>query len=218
MDDREFGFYMRCLNHAWLNHGLPGELARLAVVMGRTKGYVNKIWPAIAPCFEIESGRFFNRKQEESRENVREFLRKRQASANSRWSKSKKIKTLTDASAMQVQCSPTASASPTATPKEEERTFRLDEFFEGRYRRHPKKGHRTAAEMRMAEVPEMQDNGFRERFALVHDGWCDTESWKWKNGAKAPYFDEWIVDKGYLYEAPEDEDSESEAPRPRLML
>lgn len=68
MDDRQFGFYMRCINHAWLNGGLPADLNQLARVIGRTPGYVLKIWPAIAPCFEVRGDRLVNQKQEDLRE------------------------------------------------------------------------------------------------------------------------------------------------------
>jgi len=38
MDDREFGFYIRLLNHSWLNNGVPSDLKRLAVIMAEPLG------------------------------------------------------------------------------------------------------------------------------------------------------------------------------------
>jgi len=116
MDDREFGFYIRLLNHSWLNNGVPSDLKRLAVIMGRTFGYVTKIWPSISPCFFERDGRFFNKKQENSREKSKEFSEIKSEAATVRWDKYKKLKEQSDARASAVQCSP--SASPTAIEEE----------------------------------------------------------------------------------------------------
>src|SRR4030095_10356179 len=40
MEDAEYGFYCRCLNHSWINDGLPGDLEKLAKILGKTKKYV----------------------------------------------------------------------------------------------------------------------------------------------------------------------------------
>ena len=73
MDDREFGFYVRCLNHSWLNDGLPADLDRLSVVMHRTRSYVGRVWPALIGCFEEQNGRLVNPRQERERKSQSEF-------------------------------------------------------------------------------------------------------------------------------------------------
>jgi len=82
MDDREFGFYMRCLNHAWMNSGLPADLGELARVMSRPRSYVNRIWDRVGKCFIQTGDRLINAKQEELRmEQVQYRESKREAGA-----------------------------------------------------------------------------------------------------------------------------------------
>ncbi len=105
MSDQEFGFYMRCLNHCWLNAGLPAELPEMALVMGRKLSYVEKVWKRVGKCFEIRDGRFVNPKQEDQRGSAREFVESRRRAANMRWS-SKQEQSTRNAHASTVQCSP----------------------------------------------------------------------------------------------------------------
>ena len=67
MDDREFGFYMRCLNHSWKNDGLPGNLPDLARAMTRTPAYVERMWKRVGACFVLREGRLVNQRQEDQR-------------------------------------------------------------------------------------------------------------------------------------------------------
>src|SRR5687767_2830230 len=85
MDDREFGFYVRCLNHSWLNDGLPADLDELARVIGRPKAYVSKMWVRVGRCFFQREDRLYNIRQEGQRETVREFQETRRDAANTRW-------------------------------------------------------------------------------------------------------------------------------------
>jgi uncharacterized protein YdaU (DUF1376 family) len=139
MDDREFGFYMRCLNHAWLNGGLPADLNELARVIGRPKGYVEKVWARVGKCFVEDAGRFWNVKQEGQRQTVREFKDSRRDAANARWEKDRECKR--NARASDVQCSASADAAAVVNVdgevkvKEEERIERID----ARARDSPKK-------------------------------------------------------------------------------
>src|SRR5690348_10958873 len=78
MDDREFGFFFRCLEHAWLNDGLPGPLEDIARALRRTPGYVKKIWPRINKCFPLcYDGRRRNPNQELQRKADSEFRQER---------------------------------------------------------------------------------------------------------------------------------------------
>jgi len=109
MDDREFGFYMRCLNHSWLNNGLPSDLGELARVMSRSRSYVEKIWQRVGKCFELVDGRLVNKTQEKQRSTVREFVESRRSAANARWGASK-MECIDDARALRTDCSAKAVA------------------------------------------------------------------------------------------------------------
>lgn len=67
MDDREYGFFMRCLNHAWQNGGsLPADLSELARVLHRRMMYIGQVWPRVGKCFvplEGDESRIVNPRQ-----------------------------------------------------------------------------------------------------------------------------------------------------------
>lgn len=74
-----------------------------------------------------------------------------------------------------------------------------DQFFETRYVLHPRKGHRTSAEQRLCQIEGIETADLQAAFIRVHDAWIASDEWKWRGGAKAPFFDEWIADRGYQY-------------------
>jgi uncharacterized protein YdaU (DUF1376 family) len=121
MDDTEFGFYMRCLNHSWLNHGLPENLEELGRILGRNKHHVCRVWPRVSRCFVISDGRYVNLKQESQRKEHQSFVDSRKKAANVRWGN---VQPDLDARALQVQCpaSASASASASALPNTQETT------------------------------------------------------------------------------------------------
>lgn len=70
LNDRELGFFHRCLNRAWLNNGLPADLDQLAKAMHVTRSYLNSIWPKVGRCFvhhPDEVHRIVNPRQEQER-------------------------------------------------------------------------------------------------------------------------------------------------------
>ena len=92
MDDREYGFYARCLNHSWINDGLPGELSDISRVTGRTLKYVRTVWLRVGDCFPLyEDGRRRNPRQESQRKASEKFKAERSESgkngAHNRWHK-----------------------------------------------------------------------------------------------------------------------------------
>lgn len=89
MNDREFGFYMRCLNHAWLNNGLPSDLGEVARIMHRSRHYVEDVWKRVGKKFRLEGDRLVNGKQEEQRQAVREFKDGKAAELGRRGGKAK---------------------------------------------------------------------------------------------------------------------------------
>ena len=83
----------------------------------------------------------------------------------------------------------------------------LDEFFEQRYRAHPKKRDRTLAEQYMSQIPGIETAETQDEFRRGHDAWIRSEEWRWKNGAKAPTFAQFILDQSWKYPPPDEEDS-----------
>jgi uncharacterized protein YdaU (DUF1376 family) len=73
MDDREIGFYLRCLNHSWINGSIPADPGELARVMSRSPHYVRQVWQRVGRCFKPGSDplRLVNGRQEEQRARAR---------------------------------------------------------------------------------------------------------------------------------------------------
>jgi len=130
MDDREFGFYMRCLGHAWLNDGIPVDLDRLARVMARTREYLDSVWPAVSPCWQSDPARpqrLVNPRQEKQRSEYISLSQSRKGAAEARWGKRPKsnppvmqLHMQGKSKPVQVECSPvsclqTASSTPPET-------------------------------------------------------------------------------------------------------
>ena len=70
LNDAELGFYHRCLDHAWVNGGLPADLTELAELFHRTRTQLDKVWLKVSKCWYEQDGRLFNRRQEEERAHV----------------------------------------------------------------------------------------------------------------------------------------------------
>lgn len=75
-------------------------------------------------------------------------------------------------------------------------TPRGDETFERIYAKHPRKGHRTAAEMNLAQSCAIGAD--LVEIERVH-GLC--VQFEWVNGQQkfAPFLDQWLIDKGWKY-------------------
>lgn len=88
MDDAELGFFHRCLNHAWMNGGLPADPKERAWALSRTKAYADKKWEKVGKCFfpsEENPAILVNPRQEKER--AKAFSRNRRATdaANARY-------------------------------------------------------------------------------------------------------------------------------------
>jgi uncharacterized protein YdaU (DUF1376 family) len=120
MSDEEFGFYVRCLNHAWLNNGLPVEIAEIARVMRKTPKQFLKLWARVGRSFTIfeenYEKRFKNSRQERQRQQQENYKKNRVEAANSRWlnKATMHMHDLADANGMHVQCSSSSSSSSTS--------------------------------------------------------------------------------------------------------
>ena len=75
----------------------------------------------------------------------------------------------------------------------------LDEFFEERYARHPKKKDRALAEQAMAEIREIESSQVQDEFCRGHEAWIATDDYTWKGGAKCPTLAEFIQDMTWKY-------------------
>lgn len=92
MSDEEFGFYVRCLNHAWINKGLPVEIAAFAKTMGKTPKKLLRLWAQVSQCFsENSEKRFINSRQELQRSELQDFRIRRSETSKSMWANKSKI-------------------------------------------------------------------------------------------------------------------------------
>lgn len=67
MSDEEIGFYVRCLNHAWMNDGLPVDPEERSRILKTPLKIANSRWVRVGRCFQEIAGRYVNRRQEEER-------------------------------------------------------------------------------------------------------------------------------------------------------
>jgi uncharacterized protein YdaU (DUF1376 family) len=82
MDDCEIGLYVRCLNHAWLNNGLPDDPLEIRRALRDLPKDFSRKWMRVEPCFPIsEDGRRRNPRQEKERAQAIEKSSKASASA-----------------------------------------------------------------------------------------------------------------------------------------
>lgn len=71
MEDCELGMYLRMLNHAWVNDGLPVDAQALRKLFRYTQEDFEKRWMAVEKCFpETGDGRRRNPRQESERSKV----------------------------------------------------------------------------------------------------------------------------------------------------
>lgn len=71
MTDAEVGFYLRCLNHSWLNKGIPADSKARARTLRVTQSYGDKQWLTVGKRFEPsldDPARLINTRQEIERE------------------------------------------------------------------------------------------------------------------------------------------------------
>lgn len=86
--DQELGFFHRCLNHAWLNDGLPPEMGDLARIMGVTPDYLTEVWKRVGIAFvKSRKGghRLCNSRQEKERDHAMSKSAKAVASVRTRY-------------------------------------------------------------------------------------------------------------------------------------
>ncbi len=67
MDDAELGFYWRCLNHSWINEGLPSDPSERARVLRTPQKLADARWLRVGKCFTEVDGKMVNPRQESER-------------------------------------------------------------------------------------------------------------------------------------------------------
>ena len=106
MDDADIGFYIRCLNHSWINGGIPADPKERARVMRTQRGAADKRWLRVGKCF-VPSPNYptmlVNSRQESERELAYIKSVKASESAKSRYER--------NANAERTQSERTARAS-----------------------------------------------------------------------------------------------------------
>lgn len=95
MNDRELGFHVRCLNHAWVNGSIPADVRELARVLGRSVAYVRSVWGRVGQCFVVseEAGRLVSRRQEEQRRKAEVISKRNTTNVRNRYDKSTTVAT-----------------------------------------------------------------------------------------------------------------------------
>ncbi len=79
LDLREAGLFLFCLNHAWINDGLPNSPDDIARALKIAPATFSKMWDRVGKCFFVgNDGRLRNGRQEEERAHA--ISKSRQAS------------------------------------------------------------------------------------------------------------------------------------------
>lgn len=65
----ELGLYHRCLNHSWMNDGIPSEVSELSRELRISEREIRRHWPRVSRCFvtSVNDERGRNPRQEEER-------------------------------------------------------------------------------------------------------------------------------------------------------
>ena len=211
------GFYITCLNHAWINDGLPQNERSLATLLHISVSKLRTYWKIVGPKFELgPNGRYVNVRQESERTKALIKSDKARASVLVRYERSTSEKTNVSAralaragseseyrSSLEESEKPFEPEIPKPKPKPKLPPVSGEEspahWAERMYTRHPKAKNRTLVEQwvagRWAREPDPV-NFFRQVDA-VHEAWCESEEWQGTKARFAPSLDRWLDDRGY---------------------
>jgi uncharacterized protein YdaU (DUF1376 family) len=112
----EVGVYITLLSHAWLDGGLPDDVAVLARLVKMKQPQFAKIWAngPLSLCFTAVNGKLVNPRQERQRKELNEFKRKQRTKAELRW-QCRRNATALPIVAVPGQCSSSSSSSSSAS-------------------------------------------------------------------------------------------------------
>lgn len=84
MDDAEIGFYIRCLNHSWVNGGIPADPIERSRQLHTRKDTADRRWARVGKCFqtsELDPTLLVNPRQELERKLASQISQVRSESA-----------------------------------------------------------------------------------------------------------------------------------------
>ena len=96
MSDAEIGFYIRCLNHAWINGGIPADSCERARVLRTRRDTADKYWLRVGKCFvtsENDPQLLVNPRAETERRLAMSKSIKATESVNTRYERSTNVET-----------------------------------------------------------------------------------------------------------------------------
>lgn len=114
MSFEQVGFYLVCLNHSWINSGLPGDLESIAALFKVSRPDFDRLWHLVGRRFELVAGRYVNPRQEKERADANKKSENSRRSAQARWDQEQKDCAPLDATSVRTQCERNANAMPRA--------------------------------------------------------------------------------------------------------
>lgn len=166
MDDADIGFYIRCLNHAWVNGGIPADPKERARVLHTRLDTANKRWERVGKCFVTSTStpdQLINLRQEAERGLAMSKSLKAAESANARYERraNAPVRALARADCVSV------SESSVKIPEKEKPSTRAtvaadlngqtSQRFPEFWQRWPRKQHRDAACRLWISVVSVED-------------------------------------------------------------
>lgn len=89
MSLEERGAYITLLASCWVDGSVPNEPAKLARICDCSEDDMNRIWPALRPCFSLkkrnDESRLTNKRLESERNKQRKWRKRQSDSAKERW-------------------------------------------------------------------------------------------------------------------------------------
>jgi hypothetical protein len=214
MDFAERGFFLTCLNHSWLNDGLPERAEDMAKLFGASRRQTEKLWAKVRICFVFSEKRWRNTKQEVQRSESETFRVSRINAAKSRWLNKDGMHVHNSAD-MHVQCSASASASANTPPEplcaesakpapsagkiHQLPDLDIEVVAERIYERHPPQRRCGGSEIRKklhAIIKRHSRLGKERALATVdknHAAQCKSEQWSKSGGEFAKGLGNWLA-------------------------
>lgn len=192
MSDAEIGFYVRCLNHAWINGGIPADPVERARVLHTRLDTANNHWFRVGKCFVPSPNDphiLVNPRAETERRLASQKSQMAMKSANVRYERS------ANAPRHALARADSDSDSGFGFPGGAGGDGDIADFCDRIYARHPKKKD-------LALLPAAAEAAVRvrpmEEIERTHAAWCETEDWTKSNGRFAPSLAAWLNDRGYI--------------------
>lgn len=191
MDMEELGLYLLCLNHAWINGGIPDDIDELARVLKHPSGKIRKLWIRVQKCWQPNEtpGRLVNARQEKERTKATDKRKKCSDAVGTRYGRS--------SDSVRPYDTPSTDVVPTKEDKSTNERIRAsdsdscfvfgggagepDEIFGRVMKRHPKQAAPNYAETAFFEICSASDDPSKMALKLdkQHVKWC--AHWKTSN-------------------------------------